>query len=124
MASIQSPKLEASVLDTAAAIARMDNDPAMYWEVFPIFMEETAQHIEQLEDALDASDVRRCRLMAHSIKSSAATIGAEQMRMQAANAEQAALAEDLALLSNLLPELVACYEAVLMYAERALGESR
>lgn len=89
----------------AEAIARLDDDVALYRELCRIFLDETPRYRTRLTEALSAKDFAALGQAAHTIKNSCGAIGAGGCR---------ALADELAVLASArdLPELRPVVEAL------------
>jgi len=66
-----------------------------------MFLEEAPGQVNDLKDAFAAADASRVRHIAHSLKSSAATLGATKLAQTFAELEQRAREDDLADINNL-----------------------
>jgi len=75
--------------------------------------------MDQIRSGVAGEDYQEAEWGAHSLKSSAANIGAEGLRTLATNVESAALDKDISTLRELLPKIEASYSLV-MDALRAL----
>ena len=78
-----------------------------------LFLENSPTRMEQIRAGVRAGSVKDAERGSHSLKSSAANIGAVSLQNLAAAMERAAMEEDLAAVEDMLPEL-----------ERAYGEAR
>ncbi|GHU37029.1 hypothetical protein AGMMS50256_34430 [Betaproteobacteria bacterium] len=81
------------VIDQDAGIARLENDKQLYREILVDFRQEHQGVIEEIRNRLTANESEAARRLAHTLKSTAALIGAERLR-QAALAVEMALADD------------------------------
>lgn len=68
----------------------MDNDEDLYREVLDLFLKDTPTLLQSLKGSLAARDNQAVCRYAHSIKSAAANVGAEQMSDSAKKLEFAA----------------------------------
>jgi HPt (histidine-containing phosphotransfer) domain-containing protein len=82
-----------------------------------LFLKNSGTRMDQIRAGVEAGDSEEAERGAHSLKSSAANIGAERLRTLATKVEAAALDEDLAKLSQLLPELASSYEVAVAELE-------
>lgn len=100
------------VLDSGA-IARLDriggNDFVV--EMIGLFLENAPQRLETARDAFAAGDVPTLHRAVHSLKSTAANLGAQSLQATAAAAEARAGDEDMAAIPPLLEDLEREYEA-------------
>jgi signal transduction histidine kinase/HPt (histidine-containing phosphotransfer) domain-containing protein/FixJ family two-component response regulator len=81
------------VIDQEAGIAGLQNDEQLYREILVDFRQENQGAIEEIRNRLAANEGEAARRLAHTLKSTAALIGAERLR-QAALAVEMALAGD------------------------------
>ncbi|GHT93441.1 hypothetical protein AGMMS49545_12740 [Betaproteobacteria bacterium] len=80
------------VLDQNAGIARFQNDEEMYRKILAEFREEQQDAIKELRSLLAAHTADKTKVahrLAHTLKSTAALIGAERLRQTAATLEMA-----------------------------------
>ncbi|RYY60107.1 MAG: response regulator, partial [Comamonadaceae bacterium] len=75
----------AEVLDTAGAIARLGGDRALFGRLLPVFQSNLAQARDALASNLQGEEL--CRLL-HTLKSTAATMGAGSLAACAKGAEE------------------------------------
>ncbi len=73
-------------------------------QMLRLFLENAPGRMSQIRNGV-AGDMKEAEKGAHSLKSSAANIGAEHVRMIAADMERAALDGDTAAVQALLPSL-------------------
>ncbi len=78
--------------DLDSALARMCGDEEIYQEVVVAFLDDTPKRIEQMRSAFAQNDFETITNLAHSIKSTAKTIGgmdlgakAEELEMEGRN---------------------------------------
>jgi signal transduction histidine kinase/HPt (histidine-containing phosphotransfer) domain-containing protein/ActR/RegA family two-component response regulator len=81
-------------LDTAQAISNLGGDGELYAQVVKIFLDDVVVQIASLDTALAAGDFVTARRAAHSIKGTAASLGAERLRHHALVVEKACEAAD------------------------------
>lgn len=74
-----------------------------------LFLKNSGTRMDQIRDGVNGDDVQEIERGAHSLKSSAANIGAELLRTLATRVESNALEGDLAGARTLLPELEDAY---------------
>ena len=77
------------LMDVDRGMRLMRNRPARYAAMLRLFSEEYVTHPQKLRARLAAGDLREAERLAHSLKGSAATIGADQLAAAAANLESA-----------------------------------
>ena len=74
-----------------------------------LFLKNSGTRMDQIRNGVTAGDPEETERGAHSLKSSAANIGAETLRTLATNVESAALDQDLDTLRDLLPRIESAY---------------
>ena len=74
-------------LDAAEGLRRVLGNRELYLDLLREFIATEAHTPRRIEDALDAGDIRRARMLAHTLKGLAATLGAEPIRARAAALE-------------------------------------
>lgn len=77
-----------------------------------LFLKNSGARMDQIRSGIDGGDVDQAERGAHSLKSSAANIGAERLRILATQVEAAALDQHLDRMTELLPELEEAYATV------------
>ena len=75
-----------------------------------LFLKNSGTRMDQIRAGVTSSDLQETERGAHSLKSSAANIGAETLRTMATRMESAALDESVDDARALLPELESAYE--------------
>jgi HPt (histidine-containing phosphotransfer) domain-containing protein len=114
---------EAPVLDQAAIdglLAQVDGDFAFIVELIETFLEDAPALVREACEAAERSELEPLRRAAHTLKSTAASLGAARLSQAAASAERLAIAGDLPGAAALAPAL----EAECADASRALAELR
>jgi HPt (histidine-containing phosphotransfer) domain-containing protein len=94
-------------------------------QMIRLFLENAPARMEQIRSGVGGDQVAEAEKGAHSLKSSAANIGAMSVRALAADAERAASAGDAALVASLLPALEDAFSraiSALESVERELGQ--
>ena len=76
-------------------LARIGGDTKLAKKLIDMFLEQLSGRIAEIEDALNASDLPKLRLSAHTLKGEAANIGAEKLSSVALHVERAAKSGDL-----------------------------
>ena len=74
-----------------------------------LFLKNSGTRMDQIRVGIDGDDPEEAERGAHSLKSSAANIGAETLRTLATNVESAALDQKLDTLRELLPRIESAY---------------
>lgn len=77
------------VLDRQAALERLEQDLELYEEICAIFCDDVPRILAELKTTLKVGDLPAATRHAHSIKSSAANIGATNLSEAARSAENA-----------------------------------
>ena len=100
---------EPSVLDPQAienlrALNPGDNDEFLR-EIAEIFLEDTPQRINELDQSLLAGDVSKFTRASHSIKGSSANVGATALRAVAERLEQQARTQGLTGVASLIEQV-------------------
>jgi len=78
-----------------------------------LFLKNSGTRMDQIRTGVQNDDPDEAERGAHSLKSSAANIGAEQLRTLATNVESAALDQQHDRLRELLPRIEAAYAAAM-----------
>ncbi len=102
---------DGTVLDTQALLRRVDGDPALLTEIVGLYRGDSASLLTEIRDALASGAVESLERMAHRLKGSLATLGAEAAAEVARKLEQAARRADPA-------EAAALFEALRQEMER------
>lgn len=82
-----------------------------------LFLKNSGARMDQIRKGVEESDPAEAERGAHSLKSSAANIGAETLRTFATRLESAALQDDLERMQEVLPQLEAAYSTVMVTLE-------
>jgi HPt (histidine-containing phosphotransfer) domain-containing protein len=82
-----------------------------------LFLENAPQRMAQVRLGAGEGDVKEAERGAHSLKSSAANLGAQRVRNLAADAERAASAGDREAVATLLPDLEEAFSQVIQALE-------
>jgi HPt (histidine-containing phosphotransfer) domain-containing protein len=93
-------------------------------EMVRLFLENAPQRMEQIRRGAGEGNLDDGERGAHSLKSSAANLGAERVRALAAEAEHAASEGDRAAVSSLLPELEDAFSQVITALQSVSEELR
>jgi len=91
---------------------RLMNNEMIIAKVLEVFLEETPNHLDSMEAALQQSEYNRVHTFAHSIKGSAGNIGAQRLRECAFAVEQAARASDEPTVFRMVPMVRSCFESL------------
>jgi len=87
-------ELDQTALDNIRALQR-PGTPDLLGRIVDIFLKETPSAVNQIQEAVAAGDLETVRTTAHSIKSSAAYLGATNFSAQMAELERAAREQHL-----------------------------
>lgn len=89
-------ELDQTALDNIRALQR-PGKPDLLGRIIDLFVTETPKHVQQIQQAVAAGDLDTVRTTAHSVKSSAAYLGATAFSNRMAELERAAREEHLAI---------------------------
>ena len=121
-----SPSADASAVELDRALERLRRfgGDALLRDMIDLFLEHAPKRIAASRQALAANDLAPVRLSVHSLVSSCAQLGAEQMRRLSAEAEQA-VASNPGALAGLLEALEREFAIVqpMLAAARPTGEA-
>ena len=87
-------KLSAAGFDTVAALRFCGDDEAFYAEILGDFEKECGEKAEELDGYLKEDDMKEYKVLVHSLKSGAKTIGAMELSEKARALEEASAAND------------------------------
>ena len=99
-----------AVFDEDSLLLRLMGDRELAREVLNGFCQDAPCQLENLRARIDDSDAAGLRLQAHTLKGSAATVGAEALRAVAQAMESAANAGQVDLCRSLLPDAIKQFE--------------
>ncbi len=99
-----------TILDPAA-LERLEEwgGPGLSKEIVQLFLEHGPVRMDQIRGALDGEDLEAPERGAHSLKSSAANVGAQHVQRVASEVEAAASNGDLQGVRDLIPDLEQAY---------------
>jgi len=89
-----------------------------------LFLKNSGTRMDQIRVGVDGSDLEEAERGAHSLKSSAANIGAELLRTLATRMESAALEGNGDGAKSLLPQLETAYSEAMKELERIESEMK
>lgn len=81
-------------------------------ELVRIFLDNSPTRVDQMRTAVNGGDIKDAERAAHSLKSSAANLGAERLRALASEVERAAAQGDLQVTRDRLRELEGAWDRV------------
>jgi len=87
-----------------------------------LFLKNSGTRMDQIRGGIAAGDPEETERGAHSLKSSAANIGAETLRTLATNVESAALDQNLEAMRELLPRIEDAYALAIRELESIAEE--
>jgi PAS domain S-box-containing protein len=102
-----------SQLDTQSALRRLGNDQKLYRRLLGLFREEKDDLTRKLHQALQENDLVLARRLAHTLKGTAASIGAVALRDAARQLELAIVAEEQNIFDEYLLQIEANLKPVL-----------
>jgi len=97
-------EIDQSVLDTVRALQR-PGKPDLLGRIIDVFVGQTPEGVEAIIKACASGDLETVRTSAHSIKSSAAYVGATQFSTRMANIESAARDDNVPMCCELVENL-------------------
>lgn len=93
------------LLDKQTALDRMDDDDELYHEICGIFRQDAPQIMNKLSEAFNCGEIPVAIRHAHSLKSAAANIGANDLSETARLTENAFRNGELKSIHTLLSEI-------------------
>ena len=100
-------------LNTQPAIQRLGNNLDLYKRILKLFRQENAEFITTLRLALQNNNIPQARLLAHTFKGLAGTIGADEMQKQTLLLETAIATEDRPLAESYLQQIDQPFNTIL-----------
>jgi len=94
-----------AVINREEVVARLGGDEELYTQICGLFQRDGRMLLERLQGALDAGSLELAVRYAQSIKSMASNVGAEELMVLAAKAEQVGRDGDGVGLGACLPQL-------------------
>ena len=94
-----------------AALERLEEwgGPGLSKEIVQLFLDHGPVRMDQIRGAMDSEDLEAPERGAHSLKSSAANVGAHHVHKVASDVELAASGGDLQRVRELIPDLEEAY---------------
>jgi PAS domain S-box-containing protein len=102
-----------SLPDRASLLTRLGGDEEVFVEVIKIFLEDVPKQLAGMDAALAAGDAKTLRRLAHTLKGSSGTAGAEALQKASLRLEEAAAAGDLVAAAPLVPPVRQLFAEVL-----------
>jgi histidine phosphotransfer protein HptB len=115
---------EPVILDPAA-LARLKEwgGEKLLSQMVRLFLDNSPARMDQIRDGMGGGDISEAEKGAHSLKSSAANVGAEELRALAASMERHASQKEEAEASSLLPDLENAYARACAALAEIAGEA-
>ena len=120
--------IDTTIIDPAALI-RLEKwgGQSLSNEIVQLFLENGPSRMDQIREATQGEDLEAPERGAHSLKSSAANVGAQHVQRYAGEIELAASDGDIQTVRDLIPELEEAYaqaiEELAVLAEEAQDEA-
>jgi HPt (histidine-containing phosphotransfer) domain-containing protein len=107
-----------------AALARLEEwgGPKLSSEIIRLFIKHGPERMDQIRSALTGSELDEAERGAHSLKSSAANVGAEEVRRIANDVEIASSEDELQRVRELVPNLEEAFTLALRELEMNVKE--
>jgi len=91
----QLPEPEIELINYEKGINMLGGNEEMYRQVIHLFLEENSDMVDQINEATENNDFDRIRSLAHKVKGSSGSIGAESVRQLANDLQKAAELEQV-----------------------------
>ena len=114
--------LSAKGIDVEAGLTYAADDPDFYLELLKTFVGEAAEKTAAIRSNYATKNIQDYRILVHSLKSSAKTIGASELSSMALEQEKAAKSNDLATIDAGMEKLVTEYEKTVDVIRFAISE--
>jgi HPt (histidine-containing phosphotransfer) domain-containing protein len=108
MMPMSQPVLDDDALDRLLRIGGQD----FVIEMIELFLDNAPQRVASARAALEAGDFKTLYRASHSLKSTAANLGAQRLRLAAERVEAMAAAGEGQDVDTLVEEMAACYDQV------------
>lgn len=93
------------LLDVKGALDRLEGDRELFEDIARLFADECPKSISEIRSALDSADFVLLERLAHTLKGSSASMGAESVRQIALGLEMSSRARDLPTSKKMVEEL-------------------
>ena len=115
--------IDPTIIDPAA-LERLEKwgGTSLCNEIVHLFLENGPSRVEQIAEAMDGEDLTIPERGAHSLKSSAANVGAQQLQEVASEIELAASEGDLGRVRDLVPDLEQAFSQATQALETIVKE--
>ena len=107
--------------NTKAGIGYCAGDEDFYLEMLGTFAEEWEEKSKAIQDDYENTDIADYQIRVHALKSTAKTIGADELSAKALEQEQAAKAGDIAAIDRGVRPLLDLYADTVEHIKRATG---
>jgi len=94
-----------ALFDRETLLYRLEDDEELMAEVLELYLDDAAEHLDELSVAIASGDVGTVALKAHSLKGASANVSSQAMSDLAYHLERLGKAGDLADAESLLVEL-------------------
>jgi signal transduction histidine kinase/CheY-like chemotaxis protein/HPt (histidine-containing phosphotransfer) domain-containing protein len=101
-------------IDTQKGLAAMQGNAKIYIRILGVFHKGGQDKIKEVNDALNASDIRLYTTYVHGLKSALASIGATELSTIALALEMAGREENRAYIDERTPEFISKFESLLV----------
>jgi HPt (histidine-containing phosphotransfer) domain-containing protein len=101
------------LIDSKAALQRLENDNDLYTELLLLYINNAPNLLNTLEISLNPEDIEKAGIAAHSLKSTSRIIGADYLGGIAAQMEAAIHENNLEKAEIILPTLKSRFELVI-----------
>jgi two-component system sensor histidine kinase/response regulator len=115
--------IDPNIIDQAA-LKRLEDwgGTKLLHEIVRLFLENGPKRVDQIREAMDDEDLEVPERGAHSLKSSAANVGAQLLQEVASDLESAASEGDLKRVRELVPNLEQAFEQAVQELEVIVKE--
>ena len=110
-----------SLINNENGMVYCADDEEIYAEVLDAYVDQGAEYLEKFPMYKEAENFAEYAIVAHSIKSTSLTIGADELSALAKTHEFAGKASDMAAIEATYDKLVTDYKAVLNEAAEMCG---
>jgi HPt (histidine-containing phosphotransfer) domain-containing protein len=101
------------LIDSEAALEKLQNDNDLYREFLIMYQSDAPGLLETLELLINPEDIEKAEMAAHSLKSTSRIIGADYLGGIAAQIEAAIHDKNLEKAKDIIPQLKSRFELVI-----------
>lgn len=105
------------LIDSKAALKRLENDKDLYKDLLLLYKSDAPKILSILESSLNPENLEQARIAAHSLKSTSRTIGADYLGGIAAQIEAAIYEKNQEKAAEFFPLLKSRFELVMSEIE-------